>query len=268
MEEKRKYALYTIATENYVFLTKLMIYSFLYNNKWFDGDINIICYSGASNALVSREELKKLYGKINFIDVNLGDYVNIFKNAADNASTMVSYLKFEVFNGGDYDRRVYLDSDVIVNGDIKELFEGDLANMDYNLIACRDFHISEGSYLDNKSDVSYFNAGVLSVPKGMCDGSLYSKFMEFASDVKNREFHNRFSKHGQYVDQDVFNEFMTPDFFPNKVYNCSADFLERKDFDKVKIFHYYGRYKPYMLGEYRPAFDAFYKYFFFFTNRW
>ena len=63
MENDSKYALYTVVTENYILLAKLMIYSFLKNNTWFDGDINIICYRGYEKELVSREELAVLYGK-------------------------------------------------------------------------------------------------------------------------------------------------------------------------------------------------------------
>lgn len=267
MENDKKYALYTVVTENYILLAKLMIYSFLKNNTWFDGDINIICYRGYEKELVSREELAVLYDKMNFIDVDLKRYAKLFANAPENSFSKIPYLKLEIFNGGDYDRRVFLDSDVIVNGDIRELFEGPLANMD-GLIACRDFHTVVNSHLDTESDVCYFNTGVMSVPKSMCDGVFYLKVLSFSAGFQEPMFLNRFSYKGQFIEQDVLNEFVKPDFVPKEVYNCPADFLERKDFDKVKIFHYYGEHKPYIPSEYRPAFDAFYKYFFLFANKW
>lgn len=268
MENERKYALYTISTPNYLFLTRLMIYSFLWNNKWFNGDINIICPMGDKDTLETKSEMSGFYDKVNFIGVDLGDYAKVFDNKAPNALTLMSYLKFEVFNGGDYDRRLYLDSDVIVDGDVKELFEGTLANMDYNVLACRDFHISESSCLENKSEVSYFNAGMMSIPRKFCDGEFYQQCKTFAETFTSESFHNRFSHKGQYVDQDVFNEFLTPDFLPNKVYNASTDFLVQADIDKVKIYHYYGVYKPYTnIHVYHPGFAAFYRYYFLHLNK-
>ena len=39
----KDYALYTTFNDNYIEMGSNMIFSFLYNNPWFNGDIIILC---------------------------------------------------------------------------------------------------------------------------------------------------------------------------------------------------------------------------------
>lgn len=102
----------------------------------------------------------------------------------------------------EYEKCIYLDSDIIVNGDVEELFNIDLE--DYYLAGVRDCHLCTKSNgfliprhqtrMNFPSMEEYVNAGVLVLNlKKMRDDNMVDKFID------------RASKDNPYEDQDVIN---------------------------------------------------------------
>jgi lipopolysaccharide biosynthesis glycosyltransferase len=70
------FAIATLTDDSYIIGTKILIYSFLKNNPWFDGDICII-YDFLNNIYI--EDLKKIYTNIKFVCVNPEKYSEVNK---------------------------------------------------------------------------------------------------------------------------------------------------------------------------------------------
>lgn len=103
----------------------------------------------------------------------------------------------------DIDRILYLDSDMIIKGSLKSLYETDIT--DAAFAVCEDiFGIINGFHEANKyrmnipKEYSYFNAGV------MLYNLEYLRKVNAAEAMLNRIYENY--EHYEYCDQDVMNE--------------------------------------------------------------
>ena len=120
-----KYAIVTICNDSYIDYCSTMIYSFIKNNDWFTGDIIICC--DPEFVILSEEnrnKLKSLYGNIIMREVNKSDYDSLFNNFKNKDKKFFpSAYTYEVFEIEGYDSILYLDADMLIIDDIKELFE-------------------------------------------------------------------------------------------------------------------------------------------------
>ena len=234
--EKKKYAVFTLVTENFFEPANVMIYSFLQNNKWFDGDIVIICTNDDFFGLRkdSRDYFVKRYGDmIKFRDVNLVEYYGILQNITKNklpTKTFIYYFKFEMFKEDEYDVKLYLDSDIVVNANIEELFRN-----------CTDkFLVVEDPCIRL---AKYFNSGVLVAPKSAIPEGFYKTLMNAAETFDESFFKNIGSAKGHFGEQDIYNELITEKEFIGEEYNFSPKSYH-SDLENNKIFHYCGAEKP------------------------
>ena len=229
--------LYTLLNDNYMEVGQVMIYSFLYNNQWFDGDIVILCDNGERCGLseYNRNRLRAMYNSIIFYEINPRDYdkvvENIVKNGGNPAYSMLVY-KLEIFKKNGFNRKVFLDADVVVNANIRELFY----NNKKTLIAVEDG-------LKPLSD--YFNSGVMSLPMDYIDNTAFSKMIDLAENFNKHSFTNPCSNMGISIDQDIINEVIKEVTLIGAEYNFSPYYC-KGDIDTIKIFHYYGGAKPWL----------------------
>ena len=252
-----KVALYTLCDDNYVVLVRTMIYSFLYNNSWFDGDIVILyCADGVCELSEgSRSWLSELSPKVKFEAVITKGYEKLFENARNNGVDdwlFLSFCKLDIFKKNEYNRKVYIDGDAIVNGNIRGLFY----NNEDNVLV-----VEDGA----KPFSNYFNAGVMSIPMWAISDDFYEKSIKFGETFTKDSFKNKCSNLGQSFDQDISNELLTNVRFIDKEYNISPYYedISTEKLSEVKIVHYYGHYKPW-LGhcEFKPSYYLFYRYYF------
>ena len=154
-------------------------------------------------------------------------------------------------------RVLYLDADILVRGDISEIFELDLAGCLF--AACQDGYIP---FLDEKrekkfhrkSDYRYFNSGVM-----LWDLVAIRReyaFQDFMDAAKELDYWLPF------VDQDILN-YMTEGkvcFLPPDEYNCMVGVFanSEKDISKAKILHYAGR-NPWRAGPKTEAYKLWWK---------
>ena len=115
-----KTALCTMLDEAFVIGFDVMMKSLKANNPWFDLPVIVIDLglSDATKARLAsehgaefRQPKRKNYSKVNFS-----------KTAERLRAT---YYKLDVFSYDDFDRIVFIDSDVVITGDIRELFDCD-----------------------------------------------------------------------------------------------------------------------------------------------
>jgi lipopolysaccharide biosynthesis glycosyltransferase len=123
----KKLALCTICNNKFTVGAKVLIYSFILHNPWYTQDI-IIFHSRTISPLSSEnmEDLKTVYSNIKFIEVDESEYSRLITRLRQlrvNSRFIPSIFTFEPFDLiKQYDKILYLDSDMLVRGDLSELF--------------------------------------------------------------------------------------------------------------------------------------------------
>ena len=239
--KSKKIAICTICNDEFSIGAQTMIYSFLENNNWFTGDIIIFHNSDYSKlSLENIELLSRLYKNIIFKEVKTSDYSSLIDkfNKSNNSKRFIpSLFTFEAFElAAEYDRTLYLDSDMVILKNISELF-----SISTEISVTPD----SGKY-DLRKKYNTFNGGFLLIDSVTYPKQYKKKLLDFSLTCTDMRL----------ADQSIMN-----DFFKNKVhyldsrYNC----LKRcfpdnnfKSFDKnIKIVHYVGA-KPWVNKESRP----------------
>lgn len=127
-----KLALITICNDAFIEPCRTMIYSFVKNNLWFDGDIIICC---DTNEFTLNEEnrakLQMIYEHVIIREVDRSQYqkfIDNFKKDRKILKYLPSVYTFEVFDLDGYDKALYLDADMLIIESIQDLF-----NLDYSI---------------------------------------------------------------------------------------------------------------------------------------
>lgn len=145
------------------------------------------------------------------------------------------------------DKILYLDPDIIINDDIKKLYEIDLNN-NY-LGAIKEDYNGENKrrlFLNKKN---YYNSGVLVINlKKMRDNDISTKIEKF---IKNLNFENII-----YPDQDIINIFYEENeiLTVDPLWNVHNEYLRLNNYkvDDFKIVHYTGSTKPWNFTSLHP----------------
>lgn len=238
------YCMITLVNDNFLVGGEILLYSFLKHNSWFNGDIIIIhsdklCYLSEK----SKNIFMKIYPKIKFHKVDENDYKTIDLSKAKVKRFAVSYLTLESFRFDNYDRVVFLDSDIVILGDIKKLFEND--NYFGAIYDSRKYPMQEKQTSGlEKND--RFNGGVLSISKKFLGEKIFKDMIKIAS-----------LGDWNMADQATMNKFFEGipiKLFSNK-YNalkrCFPDninFTEDLKKEDVRVLHYVGK-KPWQSDE-------------------
>lgn len=162
-----------------------------------------------------------------------------------------------------YDKLLYLDSDIAILGDIGELFDIPIGNnLLGGIVIYRGYEHERAlkeDYLKKMMDVSpdhYINAGILSINlKGFREQGVKEKCLAFMAE--NREL--------QWLDQDALNavckgqiEYL-PDIWNLSQFYYETDYKAGKDVSGARIIHYLDRAKPWLVS-YRISHLFFYQY--------
>lgn len=246
----KKYALYALVTNEVIESSCVMIYSFLANNRWFynnNSDIVILSDRG----LLSEEnenKLKNIYNNIFFRFVSIEKYKNVISNFKNADSRFdICWLKLEIFNDNSHDKILYLDSDMVIIGDIYELFE----NND-DILFCEDQCEIENTKYNTDTwvrDKEYFNAGLIGVSKKWIESNSQEEILMLAEKCDCEELKFK----GLYPEQDFLN-FMIKGgrMYPSIKYNLSQNIVAESNYVKIlgtKIIHFCGGKKPWRKNE-------------------
>lgn len=233
-----KIAVVTIVNDRFVAGTQVMMRSFLETNRWFKGDF-ILLHSKKKSKLSqdNQKKLKTSFPNVKLYEVKEEDYSAIDMSLAANSRFAVSYFTLEAFRFSSYDRVLFLDSDLVVLGDLSKLFEKDEFVGTQNSTKI----YTENTHVDGRVAPLYVNGGVFSVPKSLLGEATLRELLRIAKPGWKK------------CDQDVINQWLkTKTYYcVNNRYNCMVKGLRQNDMsldriksDEVKIVHYAGKFKP------------------------
>jgi len=225
----------------------VVLTSILANNPQVQFEFNVL------SADISEENkniictLKENYPNfsIKFVTINKADFSALkLSSCYITIETYFRFLLAELFP--QYDKLLYLDSDLIVNGNIEPLFDIDIT--DYYFAGVEERCLYGTGYIEDTLKISdddvYINAGVLLCNlKKIREDNLTEEFFKAAQYIKDFI---------RYDDQDVINivargKIKKLDYIYNFLPACVYE-LPHKKYQAV-IIHYTGKYKPWTLGE-------------------
>ena len=260
-----KYAIYTTFNENFLETGATMIYSFLQTNKWYNGDIIVLCDEGENCPFSedSMKKLKKISEKISFLIVDSKEYTEVFDNFSScrEKHFKSSFYKLELFKKDDYDVKMYIDADVCFCSDVKELFE--VYKTEHKSFLCRDI-ISKNcnsEVVEKKTINDYANLGFMLLNCKKITDNEFNEVLSYCKNIKVDDFKNSGSWRGRLGEQDFLNEYLNDAIMlPASIYDCNPRFYD----ENTKIIHYYGKgRKPWDCIEREEAFNEFYRNYFF-----
>lgn len=227
-----------ICDDNYVMPTIVTLQSLV--NSIPKNELNAYIFHICSCSLLSQnvaalESLRKAQINVDIKIVDSQMLYNKFKGI--NQKTHVSpaaLIKFELANiFSDLDKILYLDSDLIIKGDISGLFSIDISN--YLLAAVQEFWKVQQDYYDYKDQDSslpfYFNSGVMMLN--------LKRFRELDIptqlwDTKFSQFNNVADSKHMLMDQDTFNEVCANKCYHLPIkYNCDTKFTNEANIELI-----------------------------------
>jgi lipopolysaccharide biosynthesis glycosyltransferase len=181
--------------------------------------------------------------------------------------TLANYFRLFIPEKLPFERALYLDSDVIVNGSIRELYLTELG--DYYLAAVREAHFDRHLQLEMSEDAAYFNSGVM----------LMNLNKWRTGQVKERviEFVKRKPEAIEFVDQCGTNSVINGRWKSlHPKYNFQTSFLKEDYIPKFNhlylpgelseavshpvIIHYTGSTKPWLFRQPHPYRHLYWRY--------
>lgn len=241
--EMREINIVVGVNRNYIKPMSVMLISLLENNKEYKINFNIF-QDDFNNE--DKENILKRFNEYKNLDINYIDITNdLFKGLPTlehiSLSTYYRILAPKLLEK--YDKLLYLDSDLVVDGNISELWETNIE--DYAVAAVREDSLQANEErLGIPKYHKYFNAGVLLMNSKMLrEGNYEDIIMDYL--YKNKEIL-------LFSDQDALNAILY-----NKWYEISEKWnyhnyfvdarhsnLEEIKLDKPVIIHYTGPIKP------------------------
>lgn len=251
---------------NYTQHACVLLASVFENNKCHSFHIHVI-HRGLSekNCKIINDFCTAYNAKVSFYYIDIKDYY--FPNLESHYISVDTYLRLFIadYLDNSIDRILYLDVDMIVNGDLSELLNTDIGNV--VLAAIEDAPVAERFVrlrLDSK--LGYFNAGMLYINM--------VKWRKLDITKKSLEYLKKYPERILYHDQDVLNaiikgqwkriEFkwnMLDAFFwlPPLIQEKYTDELSACKQD-VRIIHYTGGVKPWHAWTKNPYYHKYYEY--------
>ncbi len=220
-----------ISDENYIQPTIIAITSLLKNKT----DSKYRIYVIGNNVT---EKSRDLLLSLNDSDdeVIYLETENAYKNMsaqglkANLSANVTALIKFDLANIlSDVDKVLYLDGDIIINRDLKELYN---VRLKENYIAAVNnyYPLSHIQRLGLKSQHDYYNTGVMLMDlKRMREDGMCSKLVEYRNNCYNK-----------FMDQDAFNVVFAGKILTLPlIYNMRFDCIAYPNFDEI-IHDYYG----------------------------
>lgn len=226
----------------------ITLYSFLKNNPWYDGDIIIGCGVDEGMGLTeeNREMLLNLYHSLSIVELSFKDFYNIYDNlvpiAQGGTGFEMTVYKFHLFRLSGYERVVVFDADMLIIGDIKEIFE---KNIEFGaLYEVKNEDFSNDVYKLRENE--YFNVGIMVIGEKYLNEDVILECDKILSNGKIFEDSKIPHHKGLYPEQDILNVFMEDKevtLIP-RTYSADRFFCDENDYSDVKIIHYLTYLKP------------------------
>lgn len=239
-----------LSTKDYFRGTAVAVSSFIKNNKWFAGDI--IIYT--ADDLTHEEEtlLTSLYKFVIIKKIDISTYDCLkekkskftFYESEEYFNSLISnsFYKFEAFTETDYDKVMFIDSDIVIIGSVHTLFCNDA-----DLIFSIDTEARRFDFDIKPRNNEYINSGIFVVGKRYLSHLTKEKLLSFYIDTDFSVISDMNPYAGRYCDQDVFSM-----YFANSMCICSNKFNCKFFFydgnAETTAIHFIGENKPWLNG--------------------
>lgn len=238
--------------ENYLEPFIVAIQSFVEHHNVNDYELALV-YSNISEKNIIKIKQYMQSKKISFRHIQIEDkFTNIKVNYHFNSVIFYRLLIPEIFN--DYEKILYIDSDIIFLDKIDELFKIELGNNILAAIPKHDYFLIP-EYLKNKTK-TYFASGLLLInTQKFLDAKIYEKCLDF---LENEKY--------EMPDQDALNATVDSWLELDLCYGVETAFLEKNDIDldnkinKPKIIQFSGSSKPWHFRNDHPYKKLYWKY--------
>jgi lipopolysaccharide biosynthesis glycosyltransferase len=252
-----KYCLATVTTKTFITGTAALIHSFIEKNTWFDGDIVII----ADVRKLEQYELDTLHAfkNIKIIDVNpeLSENIKILEiEHTELSGKSAQFYSLEAFSLYDYEKVLFCDSDMLFLGSIEPLFTSDKA-----LLCSGDGPHHQGlnrkkhsfnPCIPKSSDeelTNTFNAGFMLIDQSLISQTVYQSLVDMTAKEKWLDSTT------PHTDQRILNHYFSgQQSIISPIYNYllahqnSIAKVHPLEFSDIKVLHFNGSSKPWLLG--------------------
>jgi lipopolysaccharide biosynthesis glycosyltransferase len=245
----------TVTTDSFVVGTLVTLDSFLKNNSWFAGEVVIVCNELSEQ---NRELLKLIYDKITFLKASnelLRRIAGITETFPDFTPKQARYYSLETFRLRDYKRVLFLDSDLLFRGSIRDLFE-----LENEFIACGDgaFYNNRGrrwgSGIEDETEIHVlrdtFNSGLFLVDDSLLTDEIYNGLLELVDPriyktpnmrLTDQVILNLYFANRQHLASGKYNYLLT---HRNAIFE-----REKINLQDAIVLHFNGQQKPWMTQE-------------------
>jgi len=209
-----KIAIATLCDSKFLVGLRVMLFSLVSSNPWVR-DIPIEVFWTDSEPVPERihKLCQKLGLQVNWRYPDLSSYSGINVGTKDGEKCHGSYHKYEVFTLSEYDKVIFLDSDIFVCSDISELLR-----------------IDDGISAVKEIEIPQFNTGVLSIGKKFLNHDFRDALIAASADGNH-----------SHVDQDVINSVVGSSYNQLPVwYNVLKSYFRHLGswISRAKIIHY------------------------------
>jgi lipopolysaccharide biosynthesis glycosyltransferase len=237
-------AFLTVANDRFLPGLEMMLRSLLEVYPELSSDIHV-CHDGTLRSFAKRR-LERIYPRIKFCEPDMDWFENV-PQRSDNHKRIgkLGYMNIHALSLTGYERVVVLDSDLIILGDISELWAGD------DWIVCYDAGDREYAVRSSFTGSFVFNSGVISVP-GSATGT--AAFHEMQNTILESATAELCPIIDRFADQKVWNIFLRnrKKRFAALNYNCNVKFLVKSlggDASELSVIHFAGP-KPWNSKDY------------------
>lgn len=218
--ERKGSCMFISLTKDFIVGYRVFIQSFLKHNPWFDHDIVIMPFDLTDKDI---EYVRSFYDKIKFVKPLYDNYRNINKKGLRYEKFVYNYYKLDIFTYTKYEKIVSVDCDMLVQGDISELFI-----KKYGLGAVPIF-------TKNDRRRGEFNGGLIVIDSGFNNEINYNKVL--------RQIIYPY----EHAEQDILNNVFRKSYMViPKTYNAEKRMQKSNDkyeidlVNSAKIIHYVG----------------------------
>lgn len=258
--------------ENYSMPAGVMLTSLFENNK--DSNIHIHVLLNGSGKFVQPiiDIVNRYHGKISFYDLSDYDIPNLPVNLPNQRANISVESYYRLFMSdilpAEIDKALWLDCDIIVAGDLKELWNEDISDCAVGVVP--DFennNVHIMNRLGYDATYGYFNAGVLLINlKYWKTENVIPVFANYISNNYEKLFYHdqdvlNYVFHDQKKELNVRYNFQTTFLYRTELRNFSCKYFAQVDseFKSPCIIHFTDN-KPWFKGTINPLKGIFYKY--------
>ena len=230
-----------VTDENYILPTKVAVFSLLTSDHSFSFfEVHILCRKGMN--FDSREQLKALERIHDNLEIRFHEIEdNILEKARTTAHIPIaSYYRLYISRIIEDDRCLYIDGDMLIQGDLSRIYDMDLG--DCYIAGVRDMGVEAN--IDKFSGHS-LSLGIPSMDEYVNAGFLLFNLKKIREDGIDRQFISAISHGYPYMDQDIINKYCYGKIkhLPSK-YDYFTEY--GGDAFDASVLHYTGYFKPWI----------------------